>query len=178
MATNPEANVGLHRPPFFRNFPIICASFWYHHRGIQLLTFAYGNDSNKVIIYRTGRLRESDVQAHPSRRRENGNLRGRWLLVWEYKICYTFIIFIRHRTEENNHRHLSHCFKNSLFGDRGPNNIILNMHRVFFEAELRKFGEVHSHPPHPHWLRHWHDVVAARAHSQMREIWRIPSNYL
>ena len=28
--------------------------------------------------------------------------------------------------------------------------------RVFFfvKAELRKFGEVRSHPPHPPWLRH------------------------
>ena len=33
-----------------------------------------------------------------------------------------FVIFIRHRTAENNHRHLSHGFKNILFGD--------NMHYV------------------------------------------------
>ena len=44
------------------------------------------------------------------------------LIVWEYSICYTFIIFIRHRTAENNQRHLSHGFKNILFGD--------NMHYV------------------------------------------------
>ena len=76
-------------------------------------------------------MSESDVQAHLWTRRENGNLRGRWrffwspftpmLIVWEYKICYTFIIFIRLRTAENNQRHLSHGFKNILFGDRGPN---------------------------------------------------------
>ena len=70
------------------------------------------------------------------------------LTIWKYKICYTFIFFIRHRTAENNQRHLSHGLKN-IFGDSGP-----NMHydyalcRVFFvKAELRKFGEVRSHPP-------------------------------
>ena len=70
------------------------------------------------------------------------------IIVWEYKICYTFIIFIRHRTAENNQRHLSYGFKNILFGD--------NMHYVdlyvsvfLVKAELRKFGEVRSHPPHP-----------------------------
>ena len=43
------------------------------------------------------------------------------LIVCEYKIGYTFIIFIRHRTADNNQRRLSHGFKNILFGDRGPN---------------------------------------------------------
>ena len=33
-------------------------------------------------------------------------------------MCYTFMmIFIRHRTAENNQRHLSYGFKNILFGD-------------------------------------------------------------
>ena len=68
------------------------------------------------------------------------------LIVWEYIIGYTLIIFIRHGTAENNQRHMSHGFKNILFGDRGP-----NMHYVewffFVKAELRKFGEVRSHSP-------------------------------
>ena len=66
-------------------------------------------------------------------------------------MCHTFIMFIRHRTAENNQRNLSHGFKNILFGD--------NMHYVdlyscnvsvfLVKVELRKFGEVRSHPPHP-----------------------------
>ena len=56
---------------------------------------------------------ESDVQAHPWTRRENGNLGPTTrplafllvavftdvsIIVWEYKIGYTFIIFIRHKS--------------------------------------------------------------------------------
>ena len=89
---------------------------------IQL--FAYGNDSNKV------RLRESDVQASTRKWQLTRPLAFLWSpfspmiiinIVWEDKICYTFIIFIRHRTADNNQRHLSHGFKNIIFRDRGPN---------------------------------------------------------
>ena len=108
-----------------------------------------------MIIYREGRLRESDTRGLDAKMATYAaaavSFGGRFHR--EYKNYYTFIIYIRHRTAENNQRHLSHGFKNILFGDRGP-----NMHCVegFFiiKAELRKFGEVRSHPPHPPWLRH------------------------
>ena len=65
------------------------------------------------------------------------------------------MIFILYRTAENNQRHLSHGFKNISFRD----NMYVDQSRplsVFLvKAELRKFGEVRSHPPHPPWLRHW-----------------------
>ena len=104
-------------------------SVWYHHTALCI--YIYGNDSNKVIIYRTGRLRESDVQAHPWPRRENGNLRGRWrffwspfspmLIVWEYNFCLHFYNLYSAQNGESNQRHLSRGFKNILFRDRGPN---------------------------------------------------------
>ena len=143
---------------------------------IQLFAYIYGNDSNKVIIYRTGRLRESDVQAHPWPRRENGNLRGRWrffwspfspmLIVWEYNFVSTFIIFIRHRTE----RAISatyHVVLRIFYSGIGG----LALYRVFFvKAELRKFGEVRSHPPHPPWVRHWNLCSERPTSSGNREL--------
>ena len=83
-----------------------------------------------MIIYRTGRLLESDRVYKCERNRGLDakmatyaaaavSFGGRFHR--EYKNYYTFIINIRHRTAENNQRHLSHGFKNILFGDRGPN---------------------------------------------------------
>ena len=70
-------------------------------------------------------LRESDMQAphHWTRPRKWQLTRPLALLlaavftdvVCEYKFCYTFIIFIRHRMADNNQSHLSHGFKNLLF---------------------------------------------------------------
>ena len=74
----------------------------------------------------------------------------RRLIVWEYKICYAFIIFIRLRMAENNQRHLSHGFNNILVGDRGP-----NMHYVVFfcckSGTTNIWGGAFA-PPAPPWL--------------------------
>ena len=64
-------------------------------------------------------------------------------------------MFIRHRTAENNQRNLSHGFKNILFGDNIMHYVDLDplyssyVSVFLVKVELRKFGEVRSHPPHP-----------------------------
>ena len=59
-------------------------------------------------------------------------------------------MFIRHRTAENNQRNLSHGFKNILFGDNMHYVDLYSCVSVFLvKVELRKFGEVRSHPRTP-----------------------------
>ena len=76
----------------------------------------------------------------------------RCYLFGHIKLLHSYDLY---RTAENNQRHLSHGFKNISFRD----NMYVDQSRplsVFLvKAELRKFGEVRSHPPHPPWLRHW-----------------------
>ena len=61
------------------------------------------------------------------------------------------MIFIRHRTAENNQRLLSHGFKNILVGDNYALCRPIASHRCFLVKAkvLRKCGEVRSHPPYP-----------------------------
>ena len=114
-----------------------------------------------MIIYRTGSLRESDTSASAtvdSMRKWQLTRPLPFLLVAVFtgniKIITLLLSDIRHRTAENNQRHLSHGFKNIVLGDRGPNMHCVECFFLVVKAELRKFGEVRSHPPHPPWLRH------------------------
>ena len=93
------------------------------------------------------------------------------------------MIFILYRTAENNQRQLSHGFKNISFRD----NMYVDQSRplsVFLvKAELRKFGEVRSHPPHPPWLRHWHQKLPSlqtfkNAHTSITSLGNLQSEML
>ena len=124
IATNPEAIVTAlhrHRPPFFRNFPIIFASFWYHRRVYSSLH----TETTRIRWYfiKRGAHAWERCASAPVASTQKWQLTTRplafllvavftnvSLIVWEYKIGYTFIIFIRHRTAENNQRHLSQRF--------------------------------------------------------------------
>ena len=122
--------------------------------------FSYGNDSNKVILDRTGRMRESDVQAHPWPRRENGTTRPlAFLLVAVftdvnclgiYNLLHFYNLYSARNGREQSTPPVTECF--------------------FVKAELQKFGEVRSHPPHPPWLRHWVSEMSTQL-SEVTQPW-------
>ena len=67
------------------------------------------------------------------------------------------IVYIRHRTTENNQRYMSHGFQKILFGDIilcRPVGLYLGPIGVFGQSRTTKMWEGAFAPPHPLWLRH------------------------